>query len=58
MRDSHKLSIEQLSGGGVSWFYLFDKDGKIVMSAHENDRQQMQEMHAKLAEMKRNARQA
>jgi hypothetical protein len=58
MRDSHRLSIEQITGGGVSWWYLFDDAGKIVMSAHGDDRKAIQEMYAKLAEMKRKAKQA
>lgn len=57
MGGSHRLSIEQISGGGASWWYLFDERGKVVMSAHGDDREAMQEMYAKLAEMKRKAKQ-
>ena len=45
--------LTRLMGGGISWFYVLDKDGNVKGAAHEDDRQAMDRLKAIDIELKK-----
>lgn len=43
--ETHRPKITKLVGGGASWFYAICSCGKILGSAHQDDRNKMKELH-------------